>query len=168
MSVLKFKQLENRSRVGRVRQPPHVNNSFKTPLAEPQLPKHPGHPPINSSKARWHPQSKQVVLIHKAHRAHPSLVSGDNLQWDCLLLRTGRNGSGHSQAGQGKQFMNGEPIFRNLSAVLEKATSSLEKATKVNVLLADMGDFAAMNEIYTMVPKPVATRKAEGASRITS
>ncbi|KGM92323.1 uncharacterized protein PADG_11518 [Paracoccidioides brasiliensis Pb18] len=61
-----------------------------------------------------------------------------------------------------------EPIFHNLSAVLEKATSSLEKATKVNVLLADMGDFAAMNEIYTMVPKPVATRKAEGASRITS
>lgn len=39
-------------------------------------------------------------------------------------------------------------IFRNLSAVLEKAGSSLEKAIKVNVFLANMEDFAAMNEIY--------------------
>ncbi|KMU75025.1 YjgF family protein Mmf1 [Coccidioides immitis RMSCC 3703] len=52
-------------------------------------------------------------------------------------------------------------IFRNLSAVLEKAGSSLEKVIKVNVFLANMDDFSAMNEIYSQFlnqePKPVRT-----------
>ena len=35
-----------------------------------------------------------------------------------------------------------------LSAVLEAAGSSLEKAVKVTVFMADMNDFAAVNEVY--------------------
>jgi enamine deaminase RidA (YjgF/YER057c/UK114 family) len=35
-----------------------------------------------------------------------------------------------------------------LTAVLEAAGTSIEKVVKVNVFLADMGDFAKMNEIY--------------------
>lgn len=45
-------------------------------------------------------------------------------------------------------------------AVLEAGGSSLAKAVKVNVFLANMDDFAAVNEVYTKFlpdPKPVST-----------
>ncbi|KAL7905608.1 Endoribonuclease L-PSP/chorismate mutase-like protein [Trichoderma velutinum] len=39
--------------------------------------------------------------------------------------------------------------IKNLAAILEAAGSSIEKVVKVNVFLADMGDFAKMNEVYS-------------------
>ena len=39
-------------------------------------------------------------------------------------------------------------VLDNLQAVLEAAGSSLDRVVKTTVYLADMGDFAAMNEIY--------------------
>ncbi len=39
-------------------------------------------------------------------------------------------------------------IFKNLKAVLEAAGSSLDRVAKTNVFLADMAEFAAMNEVY--------------------
>lgn len=41
-----------------------------------------------------------------------------------------------------------ERVMLNLSAVLEAAGSSLSKVVKTSVFLEDMGDFAAMNEVY--------------------
>ena len=41
-----------------------------------------------------------------------------------------------------------EQICKNLSAVLEAAGSSFEKAVKTTCFLADMSDFAAFNEVY--------------------
>ena len=41
-----------------------------------------------------------------------------------------------------------ERVMRNLSAVLEGAGLTLEDAVKTTVYLADMQDFAAMNEVY--------------------
>ncbi len=41
-----------------------------------------------------------------------------------------------------------EQVLRNLAAVLEAAGSSLDKVVKTTVFLADMTDFAAMNEVY--------------------
>lgn len=41
-----------------------------------------------------------------------------------------------------------EQIMKNLGAVLEAAGSSFDKAVKTTCFLADMGDFAAFNEIY--------------------
>ena len=41
-----------------------------------------------------------------------------------------------------------ERVLQNLKAIVEAAGSSLEKAVKTTVFLKDMGDFAAMNEIY--------------------
>lgn len=41
-----------------------------------------------------------------------------------------------------------DQVFRNLSAVLEAAGASLDNVVKTTVFLADMGDFAAMNEVY--------------------
>ncbi|MFQ6058888.1 MAG: RidA family protein [Anaerolineae bacterium] len=39
-------------------------------------------------------------------------------------------------------------VLQNLSAVLEAAGSSLDQVIKTTVYLADMDDFAAMNEVY--------------------
>lgn len=41
-----------------------------------------------------------------------------------------------------------EQVMKNLGAVLEAAGSSYEKAIKTTCFLADMGDFAAFNEMY--------------------
>lgn len=41
-----------------------------------------------------------------------------------------------------------DQVLRNLRAVLEAAGSSLQHVVKTTVFLADMADFAAMNEVY--------------------
>jgi 2-iminobutanoate/2-iminopropanoate deaminase len=41
-----------------------------------------------------------------------------------------------------------EQCIKNLKAVLEEAGSSLTKVIKSTCFLADMGDFAAFNEVY--------------------
>ena len=45
-------------------------------------------------------------------------------------------------ADQARQSLN------NVKAVIEAGGSSMSKVFKVNVFLADMGDFAAVNEVY--------------------
>ena len=39
-------------------------------------------------------------------------------------------------------------VMKNLAAVLVAAGSSLQQVVKTTVFLVDMGDFAAMNEVY--------------------
>ena len=41
-----------------------------------------------------------------------------------------------------------ERVLRNLSAVLAAAGSGLDRVVKTTVFLKNMGDFAAMNEVY--------------------
>ena len=41
-----------------------------------------------------------------------------------------------------------EQVMKNLGAVLSAAGSSFEHAIKTTCFLADMGDFAAFNEVY--------------------
>jgi 2-iminobutanoate/2-iminopropanoate deaminase len=41
-----------------------------------------------------------------------------------------------------------ERVLKNLSAVLWEAGSNLEQVVKTTVFLKNMGDFAAMNEVY--------------------
>lgn len=40
-------------------------------------------------------------------------------------------------------------VLRNLAAVLEASGASLSTVVKTTVFLADMGEFAAMNEVYS-------------------
>jgi len=40
-------------------------------------------------------------------------------------------------------------VFLNIRAILAEAGLSLEDVVKTTVFLADMGDFAAMNEVYS-------------------
>ncbi len=41
-----------------------------------------------------------------------------------------------------------EQVCKNLCAVLEAAGTTIENAVKTTCFLADMGDFAAFNEVY--------------------
>ncbi len=41
-----------------------------------------------------------------------------------------------------------EQVLKNLSAVLEAAGTGLARVVKTTVFLADMNDFAAMNDVY--------------------
>jgi 2-iminobutanoate/2-iminopropanoate deaminase len=41
-----------------------------------------------------------------------------------------------------------EQVFANLRAILEEAGSGLDRLVKTTVYLADLGDFAGMNEVY--------------------
>jgi len=41
-----------------------------------------------------------------------------------------------------------ERVLKNLSALLQTAGTSLDKAVRCTVFLKNMGDFAAMNEVY--------------------
>ncbi len=49
-----------------------------------------------------------------------------------------------------------EQVMKNLGAVLEVAGTSFEKVVKTTCFIADMGDFAAFNEVYAkyFVGKP--------------
>ena len=54
----------------------------------------------------------------------------------------------------------------NVRAILEAAGSSLEKVIRCNVYLKDIGDFAAMNEVYAQAfsaPYPARTTIQAGA-----
>jgi 2-iminobutanoate/2-iminopropanoate deaminase len=47
-----------------------------------------------------------------------------------------------------------EQVMRNLGAVLEAAGSSLSNVLKASIFLVDLGDFAAMNEVYARYVGP--------------
>ena len=52
-------------------------------------------------------------------------------------------------------------VFKNLSAVLEEAGSSLDQVVKATVFLKNMGDFKGVNEIYNQYfTKPYPARAA--------
>jgi 2-iminobutanoate/2-iminopropanoate deaminase len=41
-----------------------------------------------------------------------------------------------------------EQVMKNISAILEKAGSSLANVLKASIFIVDFGNFAAMNEVY--------------------
>jgi 2-iminobutanoate/2-iminopropanoate deaminase len=54
-----------------------------------------------------------------------------------------------------------EQALRNVAAILEAAGSGLDRLVKVTVFLADIGDWPALNEVYTrIVPEPFPARSA--------
>ena len=56
-------------------------------------------------------------------------------------------------------------VLENLKAIVEAAGSSLDHAVKATVYLKDMGDFAAMNEVYAryFATNPPARSTVEAA-----
>lgn len=58
-------------------------------------------------------------------------------------------------------------VLKNLGAVLEAAGASYARVVKTTVYLADMGEFAAMNDIYgTYFSSPAPARATVQAARL--
>jgi 2-iminobutanoate/2-iminopropanoate deaminase len=58
-------------------------------------------------------------------------------------------------------------VFRNLQAVLDAAGTSLTRVVRTTVYLADMNDFAAMNEVYgAYFAAPFPARATVQAARL--
>jgi 2-iminobutanoate/2-iminopropanoate deaminase len=58
-------------------------------------------------------------------------------------------------------------VLRNLSKVLEAAGSSLSRVVRTTVFLADMNDFAAMNDVYaTFFAEEPPARSTVQAARL--
>ena len=56
-------------------------------------------------------------------------------------------------------------IFSNITAILQAAGTSLDRVVKTTVFLADMNDFAAMNEVYaTFFTSPAPARSTVAAA----
>jgi 2-iminobutanoate/2-iminopropanoate deaminase len=58
-------------------------------------------------------------------------------------------------------------VFKNLDAILKAAGASFDHVVRTTVYLADMNDFAAMNEIYgTYFSSPAPARATVQAARL--
>ena len=58
-------------------------------------------------------------------------------------------------------------VMQNLQAVLEAAGSGLDQVVRTTVFLADMGEFAAMNEVYgTFFPHDPPARSTVQVARL--
>lgn len=54
-----------------------------------------------------------------------------------------------------------EQSLKNCKAIVEAAGSSMDKLVKVTVFMADMADFATLNEVYAQyIPSPFPARSA--------
>jgi 2-iminobutanoate/2-iminopropanoate deaminase len=72
------------------------------------------------------------------------IVSGD------LVFVSGQLGidPASGQVVEGGIAEQTERVMLNLQAILEEAGSSLDRLVKTTIFLADLGDFAALNEVY--------------------
>jgi 2-iminobutanoate/2-iminopropanoate deaminase len=62
-----------------------------------------------------------------------------------------------------------EKVFDNLEAILEEAGSGLDRIVKTTVFLADLDEFAGMNEVYgDRVGQPPPARATVEVSRLPS
>ena len=60
-----------------------------------------------------------------------------------------------------------EQVMKNLSAVLEQAGTGFHNVLKATIFLADMDDFAAVNEVYARyMPDPPPSRATVEVSRL--
>jgi 2-iminobutanoate/2-iminopropanoate deaminase len=58
-------------------------------------------------------------------------------------------------------------VFKNLTAILKAAGTSLEKIVRSTVFLKNMGDFAAMNEVYgRYIPSSPPARSTVEVARL--
>lgn len=76
------------------------------------------------------------------------------LAWDRLVVCSGQialDPESGEMVGEGDVAAETEQVLENLRAVLEAAGCGWEDVLKTTIFLADMGDFARVNEIYTGV-----------------
>lgn len=107
-------------------------------------------------------QSSKEIKFHKSHE--PSRLNtpfSDAVETDDLLFLTGQIGKDHTT---GKLVEGGikaetKQCIENIKAVLEYHNLDLDHVAKCTVILKDINDFAAFNEVYVQyfTKKPART-----------
>jgi reactive intermediate/imine deaminase len=93
--------------------------------------------------------SKQPILTDKAPKPLPGIYS-QAIVANGFVFCSGQvpMDPATSKLIDGDVAAHTHQCIKNLGAVLEASGSSLDKVVEVNVFLADMADFAAMNDVY--------------------
>ena len=91
---------------------------------------------------------RKVVRTDRAPR--PGGVYSQAIRWDRLVFTSGQVAAspdtGEPVPGGVREQT--RQVLLNVTAVLEAAGATLESVVKTTCLLADIGDFAAFNEVY--------------------
>ena len=91
---------------------------------------------------------KEIIATDRAPRAigpYSQAVRAGNLVFASGQIPIDPVTGEFVPGGVGEQT---EQVLKNLSAVFEAAGASLDQVLKTTVFLADINDFAAMNEVY--------------------
>ena len=88
-----------------------------------------------------------VIETKNAPRRHRPLFPGLRLWRSGHHLRSDPGGPRHGHYPR-RYLRPGGAELQNVGAILEAAGSGFDKVVKTTCFLADMGDFAAFNEVY--------------------
>lgn len=94
-------------------------------------------------------QTTQSAKRRAVNTGSPNGIFSGAIVTGNLVYTSGQIGI-DSKTGQMAEGMEAqlEQVFRNLTAVLEASGSSIDHVVKATVFLADMNDYAKMNELY--------------------
>jgi len=98
---------------------------------------------------------------------NPSMPFSDAVRVDEMLYLSGKLGNlpGTMQLAEGGIQGETRQTLENIKASLERHGSSMDRVVKCTVFLADIGEWAAMNEVYaTYFPDNKPARSALGVS----
>jgi len=91
---------------------------------------------------------KEIISTRKA----PAAIGpySQAIRWNGMLFCSGQIPLDPATGAmvEGERTGVGGRVLENLKAVLEAGGSSLEQVLKTTVFLKDLGDFAAMNQVY--------------------
>jgi 2-iminobutanoate/2-iminopropanoate deaminase len=94
--------------------------------------------------------SKEVVRTDGAPAPFQGAPYSQGIRANGLVFVSGQLGlrPGESELVEGGIAAQTEQVFANVRAILEASGSGLDRLVKTTVFLQDLGDFAAMNEVY--------------------
>lgn len=107
-------------------------------------------------------ESKNEIIFHKSHEPSRSNAPfSDAVESDDLLFLTGQIGKDHTSGNlvDGGVKAETKQCIENIRAVLQYHKLDLDHVVKCTVILKDINDFAAFNEVYVQyfTKKPART-----------
>lgn len=110
--------------------------------------------------------SHSAEYLRSADPALQTLPFSEAVRTDGLLILSGQipNLPGTMEIAPGGIEAQSHQVMKNIRAILERHGSSLEKVVKCTVMIDNMSDWPAFNEVYVQYfPGPKPARSAFGA-----
>jgi 2-iminobutanoate/2-iminopropanoate deaminase len=127
---------------------------------------------LRRDNTRWQGENVSLVCnlepIFHPFTAIPGLPFSECVEAGDLLFLSGQIGSGaDAKLVAGGIAAETRQALENIRMVLERRGSSLERVVKVTVMLADMGEWSAMNAEYVkFFPHHLPARSAFGCNAL--